>query len=358
MMNPVDKAYAGRQVAYGDYHAHAATGGTSDGLATLTEWTDYMAAKETDFVALVDHRQVRHTYLPEWDNATMLCGTEPGTYMEGCRAATKTDLHYNMIFRQQGDLEDTLTNFPEFGYTHAGLSPEEDDHEGHFGYPHFTYERMAELVNYVRAKGGIFTHNHPTTRMQSTDPLDYYFCDYHNIEIIYYYPSYEHSHKAYHLWKELLEMGKRLYAIAGGDEHGHPDNNGLSTVYVPEKNSAAYVDAAHVGDMTCGCIGIQMCATDGEASVNMGGTWTGGNGELWLRVGDMYKNIYENNHVYRLDIYKDSKIVYTQEYTGTDPVYVNIPLVTDCMFYRAEVTDATTGIRMAIGNPIFIGNQG
>lgn len=358
MMNPVDKAYAGRQVAYGDYHAHAATGGTSDGLATLTEWADYMADKETDFVALVDHRQVRHTYLPEWDNTTMLCGTEPGTYMEGCREATKTDLHYNMIFRQQGDLEDTLSHFPEFGYTHAGLSPEEDDHEGHFGYPHFTYERMAELVNYVRAKGGIFTHNHPTTRMQSTNPLDYYFCDYHNIEIIYYYPSYEHSDKAYYLWKELLEMGKRVYAIAGGDEHGHPDNNGLSTVYVSEKNAAAYVDAAHVGDMTCGCIGMQMCATDGEGSVNMGGTWTGKNGELWLRVGDMYKNIYENNHVYRLDIYKDAEIVYTQEYTGIDPVYVSIPLDTDCMFYRAEVTDATTGIRMAIGNPIFIGNQG
>ena len=70
----------------------------------------------------------------------------------------------------------------------------------------------------------------------------------------------------------------------------------------------------------------------------------------------MYRKIFENNHVYRLDNYMDSEIVYTSDYSGYEPVYVNIPFDADCLFYRAEVTDVTTGVRMAIGNPIF-GNK-
>ncbi len=353
--NPLETAYSGKVPAYGDYHAHADTGGTSDGLTTLPEWSDFMDREGTDFVAIVDHRQVRHTYLPEWDNDRFICGTEPGTYMEGCRGAKLEDsgLHYNMIFPRQGGLERVLNRFPEFGYTRFGVSPEEDDHEGHFDYPHFTYDRMRELVQAVRAEGGIFTHNHPTTIMRSADVMDYYFCDFHNIEIIYYYPEYEHSERAYRLWRSLIEAGCRVYAIAGGDEHGKPNTGGLSTVYVAEKTSSAYVEAAHRGDMTCGCVGMQMCVSDGPDTVTMGGTWTKGSGELWLRVGDMFPGLRNPYHRYKLDIYKDAKIVYTKEYTGFEPLCVNLPFEADCLFYRAEVTDATTGARIAIGNPIF-----
>ena len=352
-VNPLDIAYRGKVAAHGDFHAHAATGGTSDGLTTLAEWSDFMDSAGTDFVAIVDHRQVRHTYLPEWDDRRFICGTEPGTYMEGCRAAEDSGLHYNMIFPRQGLLEEVLNLFPEFGYTRMGVAPADDDHEGHFEYPHFTYDRMRQLVQAVRERGGIFTHNHPTTIMRSDDIMDYYFCDFHNIEIIYYYPEYEHSERAYRLWKSLIEAGCRVYAIAGGDEHGRPNTGGLSTVYVAEKTASAYVEAAHRGDMTCGAIGIRMYVTDGTDMVVTGDTWTGGDARLYIRVGDAYPGNFDGEAEYTLDIYKDSIIVYTEAFTGLKPVDVELPFDVDCLFYRAEVTHAGTGVRVAIGNPIF-----
>ena len=89
--------YQNRRVFHGQLHDHAATGGTSDGNATLEEWKLTLQSKNMDFVTIVDHRQVLHMRLPEWDNTMFIGGTEAGTTLKDS-TATRAYLHYNMGF--------------------------------------------------------------------------------------------------------------------------------------------------------------------------------------------------------------------------------------------------------------------
>ena len=70
-----------------------------------------------------------------------------------------------------------LTEFEEYQF--------EGGAEGHFVYPSFTRERFCELINAVKAKGGYFVHPHPKQYLDSSEPLDYWFCDETGIEVFY-----------------------------------------------------------------------------------------------------------------------------------------------------------------------------
>ena len=94
---PLDRLYEGRVARYGDYHAHSKSGGTSDGATTPAEWLVAMKELKMDFVGLMDHRQVRHMYLPEFDPEYFVYGTEPsGQWHE-----PHTSCHYLMIFKDK-----------------------------------------------------------------------------------------------------------------------------------------------------------------------------------------------------------------------------------------------------------------
>jgi hypothetical protein len=56
--------YECRRAFHGDLHNHGATGGTSDGKCTLEQWKADLEKLKMDFVAILDHKQVRHMYLP------------------------------------------------------------------------------------------------------------------------------------------------------------------------------------------------------------------------------------------------------------------------------------------------------
>ena len=71
--------YEGRRAFYGELHDHAASGGTADGKRILDHWKGAMEALGLDFAAILDHKQVRHMYLPEWEDGVFVGGTEPGT---------------------------------------------------------------------------------------------------------------------------------------------------------------------------------------------------------------------------------------------------------------------------------------
>ena len=109
----------------GDLHNHAETGGTSDGKRSLEHWKGALEALRMDFAAILDHRQVRHMYLPEWEDGLFICGTEPGTRILDSKAEVK-GIHYNMIVPNPKALEDLLTEFPEYEF--------EGGSEGHFKY--------------------------------------------------------------------------------------------------------------------------------------------------------------------------------------------------------------------------------
>ena len=54
--------YDGRRAFHGDLHNHGATGGTSDGKCPLEQWKADLEKLKMDFVAILDHKQVRHMY--------------------------------------------------------------------------------------------------------------------------------------------------------------------------------------------------------------------------------------------------------------------------------------------------------
>ncbi|MBO5306185.1 MAG: hypothetical protein J6B12_05425 [Clostridia bacterium] len=76
----INALYDGRRAFHGDLHNHAATGGKSDGKRSLEHWKGALEALHMDFAAILDHRQVRHMYLPEWEDGLFLCGTEPAYF--------------------------------------------------------------------------------------------------------------------------------------------------------------------------------------------------------------------------------------------------------------------------------------
>lgn len=333
--------YEGRRVFHGEMHDHSASGGTSDGKCPLSLWRTEMARLKMDFAAILDHRQVRHMYLPEWEDGMFIPGSEPGTFITDC-TGSRTDMHYLIILPHRDLLAQVLEQFPEFEFT-GGV-------EGHFTYPDFTRARFTELIDAVMAKGGFFVHPHPRQYMQSDDPCQYWFKDGMGIEVFYWAMESEYTRENYKLWTDLLAAGKRIYACAGGDQHAMPHDLCLTTVYAKDLSSAAIVDSFRAGDFTCGPISIRMC---------MGDTVTGGvcdfekNDALTLCVSDFHPSVQDPTHRYKLIVLDEKGKVHEEIIPHDAPAFVTLPVRKDARFYRAEVFDTVRGMRIAVGNPIW-----
>ena len=335
----LNELYQGRKAYHGELHDHAATGGTSDGGRSLEHWRGAMEAQHMDVAAIRDHRQVRHMYLPEWEDGLFIGGTEPGTLISDSKAE-KQQMHYNMLFENSAPLEDLLAEFAEFEFTGGP--------EGHFKYPQFTTERFCELSSAGKARGGFFVYPHPKQLMVSNDPCDYWFQDETGIEVFYSSPEKQYTTDNYALWTALLEKGKRVWACAGGDGHACASDAALTTIYAEEHKNASYLSHLRKGDFTCGSVGVRMCVGD----TKMGGKCSFSGARLVLGVGDFHQSVLNPEHKYRIDLLNDKGIVFSSEISCTEPAYFAID-TEDCRFYRAEVFDASRNLRIAIGNPIW-----
>lgn len=344
----LNELYADRIPFHGELHDHAATGGTSDGHKTLTHWRACMEALHMDFAAILDHKQVRHMYQPEWEDGLFLCGTEPEATITDSQATVK-ETHYNMLFDNPESLQELLNEFPEYEFTGG--------REGHFIYPGFTRERFGELIDAVKAKGGFFVIPHPKQWMKSEYPLDYWYRDWTGLEVIYkdyrdIRPGKDYSNQNYQLWTTLLAMGKRIWACAGGDWHKVCSDKALTTLYATERTNKEMLKPLRVGDFTAGGVGIRMCIGDtvcgGECDIH--------NKRLVVSVGDFHASLYIKGHSYRVDILNDQGIVASKAYSYDqlkEPVYLAVDTDDRSDFYRAEVFDETSQYRIALGNPIW-----
>lgn len=335
----IEKLYEGRTPFYGELHDHGATGGTSDGKRPLSHWLGAMEALNMDFAAILDHKQVRHMYLPEWEDGTFIGGTEPGAHLLDGKAE-KNSLHYNMLFEGPAQTEALLEKFPEYEF--------EGGPEGHFKYPKFTRARFTELINTVKELGGFFVHPHPKQVMISSDPLDYWFVDETGIEVFYGSMDSEYTKVNYELWCDLLRLGKRVWATAGGDEHKCASDKALTTVYAEEKSNKSYLSHFRVGDLVCGPVGIRMCVGD----TLMGGKCDFEGKRLIVCVGDFHKSVKIAGHKYRVDVINDKGVVESREISCTEPAYIALDTA-NCKFYRIEVFDTSRNLRIAISNPIW-----
>ena len=335
----LENLYQGCRVYHGELHDHSASGGTSDGKVPFAEWPALLNHLKMDFAAILDHRQVRHMYLPEWQDGLFIAGTEPGTHISDSKAEVN-GMHYNILLPDRDELARLLEEFPEYHFT-GGT-------EGHFEYPDFTTERFGQLIDAVKAHGGLFVHPHPTLVMKSDDPCDYWFRDETGMEVFYIDMESDDTKANYPLWTALLAAGKRIWPCAGCDMHNLPQDTALTTIYASEKSSAGFLEHLRKGDFTCGPVGIRMC---------MGETVSGGScsfegKKLIICVSDFHCSVQKPEHRYRLEVLTNEGVVRTEEIRCDEPAWLVLD-AQDCDFYRAEVFDETRGLRIAIGSPIW-----
>ncbi len=343
----LDVRYEGKKAYYGDQHAHTKCGGTSDGTYPMDKWVARLDELGVDFAYIVDHRQMRGFFLPEWDTDRFVYGTEPGGAISDLKAVRRgpgtNGFHYNMLFRDKYDLALVLANFPEYKFKGDRLT-------GKFGYPSFTRERFDELAAYIHSIGGMLVHPHPTAIMSSTDPTDYVFGEYTFFETLYNTYAAHDSFRNYDMWVRILDTGAHVYTSGGTDTHGEPRNTVVSTLYCAERTGTAAFDCMKSGDFTVGMFGMKLCI-DGKP---MGSRLAYREGmKLTLRVDDIFKPTHEANTVYELRVYTDKGLAYASTFNGEEPQALALE-VQKRRYYRAEVFDLTHGYRVAVSNPIWL----
>lgn len=339
----MDAYYEGCNPYYGDQHVHSDCGGTSDGHYPLKDWTAKMDELGLDFAIVVDHRQMRGYFLPEWDETRFLYGTEPGTGFSDLEHLPNNSLHYNMIFPHKYGLAMVLANFPEFKF-------QGDELTGFFGYPRFTTERFKELNAYIRSIGGMLVHAHPKLLLASNDPLDYYAGEHSYLETIVNGYGAHGAFRACDLWEKILNLGKHMYASGGSDTHGNVSVGCPSTFYATERHHSKFVERMYVGDYAVGGVGVKMMI-DGNP---MGSELAYKPGmKLTLRVGDFFRHTWKENTAYELQILTDKGVAYSSLFNGKEMQEVSLE-VQERLYYRVVVWDRTRGYRVCVSNPIWL----
>ncbi len=339
--------YEDRVAFHGDMHDHADTGPRSDGHETLATWKTNLAALDMDFQAILDHRQVKHMYLPEWDDSLFIGGTEAATTLKDSKAK-KSGVHYNMILPDPSDLVELLQAFPRYNFSGGkdGVAIE----DGLFDYPRYTVSELRSIIEMVKEKGGFFAHVHPKQKMESDNPLDYWFADYTGLEVFYIDYSNTDSRENYNLWCDLLAEGKRVWATAGCDRHRVPDAKALTTLYSVDTHDDNLISLLAEGDFTCGFAGIRMAI--GETK--MGAAADFQDQRLVFSVGDLYSSFLNPKHSYRVDLISDQGLVQSFPMDPEQMNYYAIDADENAAFYRVEVHDATRRASLiAIGQPIW-----
>ncbi len=344
----IDAYYADCNPYYGDLHTHSNSGGTSDGHTPIGEWVSKMDEVGLDFAVLVDHRQMRGYFLPEWNKERFVMGTEPGTTIKemGDPDAAMATMHYNMVFPHEYGLAMVLANFPEFKF-------QGDELTGKFGYPSFTLTRIRELNDYIRSIGGVLSHAHPKILMASADPLDYYLGEWSYLEIFTWCYDSGASYKNYDLWCDILATGKHMYASAGSDTHSAVNANCLSTFYTKKRFHTDFMDRIRVGDYAVGGIGLKMMI-DGNP---MGSQIEYKDGmKLNIRVDNFHKRVWRPDTAYELQVWTDEGLAYASMFNGKEPQELTLE-VQKRKFYRVVIEDLTHKYRVLVGNPIWLDKE-
>lgn len=360
----LEKLYEGREAYHGNLHDHSDSGDpendpwkTADGKYPLYMWPNFLIEKDLDFVALVDHRQSNHMRREAWDETMFMGATETGHRRLDSNGEIDA-FHYNILLNDPDALDRILSTFSKFNCTGKGQFKI-------FSNNPLTEEEFSQLVTLVQEAGGNIVHVHPcwgtdedeSHYMTSENPLDYFLGEYTGIEVLCSYSlgnkaetnlSDPYNATAYETWVTLLNMGKHLYAFAGSDSHRQTHTTSASTVYAEERLNDSYLKHIVKGDFTAGPVGIRMSIGD----TTMGGHTTFSGKRLILSVGDFQSKQYSADHQYRLDLYNENGLVFSQEFDATKTAYFAID-ATDCKYYRADVYDVTDNYIFAVGNPIW-----
>lgn len=337
--------YSGRKALHGDMHCHSNSGGTSDGATPLAEFIKQLREMDLDFAAIVDHKQIRHCLLPEWDDM-LICGTEPGHMLnDETRPMRSRKMDYCMLFQQPSDYFRVMDAFPEFNFTGGP--------DGHNGYPSLTPDRVAELSRFIYSLGGLMVHAHPKQLMASDDPMHYYFGKYMPLETIVGHANSFGTVQNRNLWESLLKLGKRVSTHGMSDSHAEAKNCALTTVYARERNGAAVLREVREGDCAAGSMGIKMAI----CGARMGSSLPYRDGlYLAIELDDYYRPTMLDDTVYCLKVYTERGLAYASEFDGKQGQSLVIP-VQKRKYYRVEVTNESDGFFVGISNPIWLDDE-
>ena len=344
----LEQLYEGRIPLHGELHDHSGSGDpekdpwkTADGKVPIAVWPHNLKNLKLDFAALVDHRQSRHMRNPVWDNAIFIGATETGhrRWLNNRKHA----MHYNILMHDVDVFEQFLADFPEFHYQNGYFKLK----------PPFTEPRFMKMCKAVMDRGGMLVHVHPAHEkyLDSDNPLDYYLGDGTGLEVFCGYygkMNYPGNMRGYGVWVQLLNMGKRVYAFSGSDSHRLSKTYSAATLYAARRDAGEYIRVLRNGDLTAGPVGIRMCVGDAAT----GGAATFAGKRLVVSVGDFYKLEYEPDHTYRLDVFNEKGLVFSQVLKDNKTAYFAMD-AEDCKYYRANVYDVTDDYIFAVGNPIW-----
>lgn len=351
----LESLYQGLQVVYGDTHGHSASSSNSDGKKSFAEWKAHMEEKQIDFVTIVDHRQSIHMKRDDWDPSVFLGGSEPGLNVTEVQVETRNNIDYSMIFTDVEKFETHLKKYMiEYQY---------NENTGLFvSGMKVNHAKIAEIIQSIKDLGGMFVYVHPYHvtpeyggYYDPVDVQDRFFADGTGFEVRNQIAeSYDPKQNtdAYDGWVQLINTGKQLWATHGSDCHSElPHVISLNAFYAADKKAETSFEQMKKGNFTAGPVGIRIAV--GDTVTGSKGSFEGK--RVVMAVGDFHPQIVEDGHTYRVDVYDDQGLIFSQEISTTEMNYFAFDADASRKLYRADVVDATTGTMIATGNPVWNG---
>ena len=360
-----------------------------------------MEDADIDFAASLDHRETDHIENNTWvDNPDkFIYGTELSTTIEDIVVGRQgfkrvgLGLHYNMLFANKSDFVDkVLLNQNalsgeikrKLGYE-PGNTDGNDEYQasykvngeeiityGHIKQPSWETDEFKQLIQTVLDANGFFVLAHPMLNVSAIDTeitvenanqrLLPYMVNGMGLEVMYKGLGTANVKNGYKLWQTVLKNNYRVYATAGTDSHDKMSTTleesgktvSLTSIYVDGKvQEGTYVNYLKSGNFTAGSVGIQMCV----GKTMMGQSCSFQDVNLEIGIGALHESVFNESHKYRVDVWSDTGIVYSQSFNATTRedkmTYLKTKANPNCRYYRVEVFDVTSNTLIALGNPIW-----
>jgi hypothetical protein len=325
----------GPQWFRGDLHAHT---WHSDGSAPLADLVAAARAQGLDFVAVTEHNTVSH--LPLLGSHTtpdllLIPGVEVSTY-----------------------------------HGHANVWPI-DRPDGFFEFRCWSDDQMAQVREAVRARGALFSINHPK---EGGPPWE--FGDLFEPDCIEVWgaPWFISNYQSLAVWDAQLRRGKRITGVGGSDKHQGPfvDKGELGWYEVGNPCTHVFADALSISAIIAGLRAGHVFISEGPAGPRLelsaeeihGGQRAAMGDELRVPAGASLRlrcrvqggagnnlRLVSAQDIYEIPI-ADNEFTYGCQVTATEDTY-----------WRAEVIEPPEApldeepaalMAKALGNPIYV----
>lgn len=316
----------------GDLHAHT---WHSDGSAPLADLVAAARAQALDFIAVTEHNTVSHLPLlsaHSTPDLLLIPGVEISTY-----------------------------------HGHANVWPVDWPTDNFIEFRCWTDEQMAQVREAVKARGMLFSVNHPK---DGSPPWEFDgLFDPDCIEV-WGGPWFISNYQSLAVWDEQLRQGKRITAVGGSDKHQGPFTGELGWYEIGTPCTWVYADALSVEAIVAGIRAGRVFISEGpdgpqidltaeaeDQRIMMGD-------ELCLPTGASLRlRCHVQGGAGNLLQLVSAQKIREAEITTDDFTYECQVTVTDNTYWRAKVIEPPEApldeepaalMAKALGNPIYI----